>query len=69
MKILATQGDGCYLIDLEEKDENGNDLGQMIDLQAGARYRPFLIHSIIARGYVEGYKGPQNFLKDLMKKT
>lgn len=52
IQIIAQQGDGRYLIDLGYEDQ-----GQIFDINEEKLYPPINIHSILARGYWEEYKG------------
>ena len=57
MRVVATQGDGRYLISLEDDMAKVNAdpraQGQVLSLRAGRLYPPFNIHSIYKFGYWE----------------
>ena len=50
-KVVAKQGNSRYLIDV------GNDKGVIVDTNTGETFKPFNIHSILARGYWNEYEG------------
>ena len=47
MKIIAKQVADVYLVDLETEDNKGF----IAEFDRGVRFRPFNLHSILARGY------------------
>lgn len=60
MEIIAVQGQR-YLIDV------GKGRGRVLDLATRQLYPPFLLESILSRGYWEAYSGDQSLLETLLR--
>jgi hypothetical protein len=60
MKIIAISGNNAYLVQTEK------DKGRVLDMNQKIFFKPFNIHSILARGYWENFTGDQSILRELL---
>ena len=62
-RIIANQGDFCYLIEVDEKNS------RVCEVKGGLPiliFPPFPTQSIIARGYWENFNGPPELVDELL---
>ena len=62
-RIIAIQGEDCYLIEVDEKNS------RVCEVKGGLPiliFPPFLTISILARGYWEEYTGPPELVDKLL---
>lgn len=56
MRVVAQRGTNDFLIDLEDEERNAI----VFDADDGIAYPPFVIESILARGYWEDFNGNED---------
>lgn len=65
MKLIGCQGDTRYLVEVEPRAD-GERMARILDLDQKQFFSPFLLYSIVARGYWEEYTGKPGELKRLL---
>ena len=61
-RIIAIQGEDCYLIEVDDKNSRVCET----NLRPPLIFPPFPTQSIIARGYWENFNGPPELVDELL---